>query len=64
MLAHLFKKKDDGLDFIVQWGGYYSHKEEDGSYRVFRLLDFNQSAIHYQIYQKHFEHAPTMEEVK
>jgi hypothetical protein len=53
-----------GGDVIdIQWGGYYTSKEE-GKFGIFRLLDFNKDAYHIQLFQENFDHSPTFDEIK
>ena len=46
----------DGTDVDIAWGGYYVSLEgADGGFRVFRLLDFSQSAYHAALFREKFE---------
>lgn len=55
--------KSGGDVIDIQWGGYYTSKE-NGKFGIFRLLDFNKSAYHIQLFQEKFDHAPSFEEIK
>lgn len=55
---------NDVMEFPVLWGAYYTHKEEDGTYAVFRLLDFNADAIHYALFKEEFETRPSEKEIR
>lgn len=64
-----FRKKSQsvvsGKELVIQiqWGGYYTSKEED-KFGLFRLLDFNKDAYQIQIFREKFDHLPSLEEVK
>ncbi len=54
----------DGTDVDIAWGGYYVSLEgAGGGFRVFRLLDFSQSAYHAALFREKFESRPTLAEV-
>ena len=50
--------------FDVAWGGYYTSRDEDGQWGVFRLLDFNRDAYHSTLYDQRFPEPPTLEMAK
>jgi len=54
----------NAMDFPVKWGGYYTYKNEDGKYSIFRLLDLNADAIHYALFSEDFDSRPSASKVK
>lgn len=57
-----FKKKSQSQDIMIQWGGLYTYKNEDGTFGVLRLLDFNKDVYHGQLFKEHFDKRPTPDE--
>ncbi len=66
MLNKLFKKNppkaNDTMIFEAQMGGYYTYKNDEGSWSIFRMLDFTVYAIQCTLYKEHFDHKPTLTE--
>lgn len=56
---NLFQNNRKKID--IAFGGYYTHLEK-GTWRLFRLLDFNVDSIHYQIFTETFDRKPTIEQ--
>lgn len=50
--------------FEAQIGGYYTYKNKDGGWSIFRMLDFADNAIHCALYRETFDHKPNLEEAK
>ena len=48
--------------FDVAWGGWYTQQDEDGSWGVFRLLDFNREAYHSMLFRDRFDELPSFEQ--
>ena len=48
----------------LQWGGFYTSKNENGKFGVFRLLDFNIDAYHIAIYSEEFDKVPTLADIQ
>ena len=40
---------------LIQWGGFYTSRSEEGTYTVFQLLDFTPSMYHAAIYEGEFQ---------
>ncbi len=55
--------KPESAVIPIQWGGYYAYHDEKGQYGFFRLLDFNKSAYHSQLFQEKFSHLPSLQEL-
>ena len=49
--------------FEVMWGGYYTSLQDDETWSIFRLLDFNREALHATLYRQRFNSQPVMEHV-
>jgi len=64
MFKKFFKQDPDVIDLPVNFGGYYTYKEDDGKYAAYRLLDFNKDVLHRRLLEGHFDHKPSLEEVK
>jgi len=65
MLHKLLKKhrpEPQTMIFDAQIGGYYTYKSDDGSWRIYRMLDFTVNAIHCTLYKEYFDHKPTLAE--
>ncbi|HSX28966.1 MAG TPA: hypothetical protein VLE73_00235 [Candidatus Saccharimonadales bacterium] len=57
-------KEHNGFAFMLSWGGYYAYKTDEGTYKVWRLLDLNQHVLHCALYKTTFDHVPTLDEAK
>lgn len=63
------KKKETGggvqtVVLKVTWGGYYAQQSEEGTWSVFRLLDFNSDAYHSTLFTERFPQMPTFAEAQ
>ncbi|HKU18990.1 MAG TPA: hypothetical protein VJP80_07030 [Candidatus Saccharimonadales bacterium] len=52
------------MEMDLQWGGYYSFKRDDGTYGIFRLIDFNRTTRHAALYRDSFPKPPTLAEAE
>lgn len=66
MLHKFFKKSqsesNSSMIFEAQIGGYYTSKNDDGTWSIFRMLDFTVYAVQCTLYKEHFDHKPTLAE--
>jgi hypothetical protein len=54
----------NGVEVDIAWGGYYvSQEPPHAEYRVWRLLDFSQTAYHVALFTERFRAVPTLAEV-